>query len=141
MTVGLLGYKVGMTQVYDDKGKINPVTVLQVGPCPVLLVRDQKRDGYDAIQVGFGKKKRPRTGTQRPHRKSFATRAERGHVSADFESKRRKAGGKPLAPKADCEPPLHIREFRLETPAAIEVGKILTVGDIFKDVAAVDVVG
>jgi large subunit ribosomal protein L3 len=141
MTVGLLGYKVGMTQIYDDKGKINPVTVLQVGPCPVLLVRNQDRDGYDAVQVGFGQKKRPRPGTKRPPRNSFATRAERGHVSADFESKRRQAGGKPLAPKADCEPPLHIREFRLTEPATIEVGKVLTVGDIFQDVVAVDVIG
>ncbi len=142
MAVGLLGYKVGMTQVYDDKGHINPVTVLQVGPCPVLLVRNQERDGYAAIQVGFGEKKRPRPGTHRPHRKSFATRADRGHVSADFESKRRQAGGKPLAPKANCEPPLHIREFRLEaTAGAPEVGKILTVGDLFKGVPAVDVTG
>ena len=54
MPLGLLGLKVGMTQVYDDEGKIAPVTVLQVGPCPILLVRDQKRDGYNAIQVGFG---------------------------------------------------------------------------------------
>ena len=44
MALGLLGLKVGMTQVYDDKGKLEPVTVLQVGPCPVLLVRDQERE-------------------------------------------------------------------------------------------------
>jgi large subunit ribosomal protein L3 len=142
MTVGLLGYKLGMTQVYDDKGRINPVTVLQVGPCPVLLVRNQERDGYDAVQVGLGEKKRPRPGTQRPHRKSFATRADRGHVSADFESKRRQAGGKPLAAKANCEPPLHTREFRLDQAAgAPEVGKILTVGELFNGVVAVDVTG
>lgn len=141
MSVGLLGYKIGMTQVYDDKGAINPVTVLQVGPCPVLLVRNQERDGYDAVQVGFGQKKRPRPGTPRPHRKSFATRADRGHVSADFESKRRQAGGKPLAPKADCEPPQYVREFRLDQAATLEVGKVLTVEEIFKDVKAVDVVG
>lgn len=141
MTVGLLGYKVGMTQVYDDKGQINPVTVLQVGPCPVLLVRNQERDGYDAIQVGLGEKRRPKPGSQRPSRKSYATRADRGHVSADFESKRRQAGGKPLAPKANCEPPDVIREFRLDAASEIEVGKLLTVGDIFKDVASVDVTG
>src|SRR5919201_581596 len=80
MPLGLLGLKVGMTQVYDDQGKIAPVTVLQVGPCPVLQVRDQKRDGYDAIQVGF---------LDKPRRK--ATRAERGHVAADLESKRKAA--------------------------------------------------
>jgi large subunit ribosomal protein L3 len=141
MSVGLLGYKVGMTQVYDETGKINPVTVLQVGPCPVLLVRNQDRDGYDAIQVGLGEKTRPRPGTHRPHRKSFATRADRGHVSEEFESKRRQAGGKPLAPKSNVEPPLHVREFRLEKPGDIEVGKVLNVKDIFTGVAAVDVVG
>src|SRR5262249_49185436 len=102
MPVGLLGYKIGMTQVYDEKGAIQPGTVLQVGPCPVLLVRNKERDGYDAVQVGFDEKARHK-----------ATRAERGHVAADLESKRRQAGGKPLAPKADVEPPRWIREFRL----------------------------
>src|SRR5262249_20698180 len=76
MALGLLGLKVGMTQVYDDKGKLAPVTVLQVGPCPVLQVRSKERDGYDAVQVGFLDKARRK-----------ASRAERGHVSADLESK------------------------------------------------------
>ena len=53
MAMGLMGLKVGMTQVYDEQGKVAPVTVLQVGPCPVLQVRDQERDGYDALQLGF----------------------------------------------------------------------------------------
>ena len=53
MALGMLGLKVGMTQVYDNEGKIAPVTVLQIGPCPILLVRQQERDGYDAVQVGF----------------------------------------------------------------------------------------
>src|ERR1700732_3687661 len=80
MAMGLLGLKVGMTQVYDDEGKSAPVTVLKVGPCPILLVRDQKRDGYDAVQIGFLDKARRK-----------ATRAERGHVSAGLESKRPRA--------------------------------------------------
>src|SRR5262245_23881018 len=109
MALGLLGYKVGMTQVYDDKGKLAPVTVLQVGPCPVLLVRNQERDGYDAVQVGF---------EDMPRRK--ATRPERGHVSAELESKRRRArtaAGEQLPPKPNCEPQRYVREFRLEAPA------------------------
>src|SRR6266581_1321741 len=53
MALGLLGLKVGMTQIYDDKGKLAPVTVLEVGPCPILQVRNQERDGYDAVQLGF----------------------------------------------------------------------------------------
>jgi large subunit ribosomal protein L3 len=134
MALGLLGLKVGMTQVYDKDGKIAPVTVLQVGPCPVLQVRDQDRDGYDAIQIGFEDKARRK-----------ATRPERGHVSAELESKRRRAraaaGIAPL-PKPNCEPQRYIREFRLQAPAGdVKVGAILKAGDIFKDVAAVDVTG
>jgi large subunit ribosomal protein L3 len=133
MPLGMLGLKVGMTQVYDDKGKIAPVTVLQVGPCPVLQVRDQQRDGYDAVQLGFVDKERRK-----------ATRPERGHVSSQLESKRRRArrdAGVALPPKADCEPQRFIREFRLEEAAKVQVGAVLKAQDVFKDVAAVDVVG
>src|SRR5919201_5895690 len=117
MALGLLGLKVGMTQVYDEAGKLAPVTVLEVGPCPVLQIRDRQRDGYDAVQVGF---------LDKPRRK--ATRPERGHVSAALESKRRRAraeAGIALPPKADCEPQRYIREFRLEAPAETKVGKII----------------
>jgi large subunit ribosomal protein L3 len=133
MPLGLMGTKVGMTQVYDDQGKIAPVTVLQVGPCPVLLVRDQKRDGYDAVQLGYKDKARRK-----------ATRAERGHVSAALESKRRVArakAGVPLPPKPDCEPQRFIKEFRLEAPSTHQVGALLTAAEVFKDVKAVDVIG
>jgi large subunit ribosomal protein L3 len=133
MTIGLLGLKVGMTQVYNDKGKLAPVTVLQVGPCPVLQVRDQERDGYDAVQLGFQDKKRRK-----------ATRAERGHVAAEFVSNRRRklqSAGVTLPPKADCEPQRYIREFRLEKAAETPVGAVLTAADVFKDVERVDVIG
>src|SRR5260370_18178223 len=133
MALGLLGLKVGMTQVYGADGKIAPVTVLQVGPCPVLLVRDQQRDGYDAVQVGFQDRERRK-----------APRPERGHISADLESKRRRsrtAAGITLPPKANCEPQRYIREFRLEQPTDIKVGAVLTAGEVFKDVKAVDVIG
>jgi large subunit ribosomal protein L3 len=133
MALGLLGLKVGMTQVYDTDGKIAPVTVLQVGPCPVLQVRDQQRDGYDAVQLGFLDKERRK-----------AKRPERGHVSSQLESKRRRArreAGVAIPPKADCEPQRHVREFRLEAPAAVPVGALLKAADVFKDVAAVDVIG
>ena len=133
MPLGLLGLKVGMTQVYDDQGRIAPVTVLQVGPCPVLQVRNQERDGYDAVQLGFQDKPR-----------RSATRAERGHVSEELEAKRRKtrkAAGITLPPKANTEPQRYIREFRMPGTAGLEVGKLLTVEDVFKDVKAVDVIG
>jgi large subunit ribosomal protein L3 len=145
MALGLLGVKVGMTQVYDGEGKIAPVTVLQVGPCPVLQVKTKgdkqdgsdknaAGDGYFAVQLGF---------LDKPRRK--ATRPERGHVSADLESKRRRArsaAGISLPAKPNCEPQRFIREFRLEAPAAeLQVGAVLKAGDVFKDVKAVDVTG
>lgn len=121
MPLGLLGLKVGMTQIYDEQGKIAPVTVLRVGPCPVLQVkRADGPDKYNAVQLGFLDKKRSR-----------ATRAERGHVSAEMESKRRQAGIKPLAPKANVEPQRYIREFRLDSPPDIAVGTILTAAEVF----------
>jgi large subunit ribosomal protein L3 len=137
MALGLLGLKVGMTQVYDDQGKVAPVTVLQVGPCPVLQVKakGQKQhgsekggpgDGYDAVQIGFEDK---------PRRK--ASRAERGHVSAELVSKRRQArekAGKNVPPKANCEPQRYIREFRLDAPAECKVGDVLVAAEVFKKI-------
>jgi large subunit ribosomal protein L3 len=129
----MLGLKVGMTQVYDDKGVLAPVTVLQVGPCPILQVRADKPDGYNAVQLGFLDKARRK-----------ATRPERGHVSADLESKRRRtrtAAGVALPPKPNCEPQRYIREFRLEKPSEHPVGKILVAQEVFKDIPYVDVIG
>jgi large subunit ribosomal protein L3 len=122
-----------MTQVYTEGGQIAPVTVLQVGPCPVLQIRDQQRDGYDAVQVGFLDKARRK-----------AIRAERGHVSANLESKRRKKradAGVAIPPKADVEPQRYIREYRLDNAAELTVGTVLTAAEVFKDVRAVDVTG
>ena len=133
MALGLLGLKVGMTQVYDGEGQVAPVTVLQVGPCPVLQVRDQGRDGYDAVQLGF---------LDKPRRQ--ATKPERGHVAAEMEAKRRRArvaAGVALPPKANCEPQRFIREFRLEKPSEIKVGEVLTADRVFKDIPRVDVIG
>jgi large subunit ribosomal protein L3 len=131
MALGLIGTKVGMTQVYDDAGKAAPVTVLQLGPCPVLQVRTADRDGYLAVQLGYRDKPRKN-----------ATRADRGHVSNSLESKRRKKRqGQDIPKKADVEPQRVIREFRMEGEKSTpEVGQKLTV-DLFKDVKAVDVIG
>ena len=133
MALGLLGTKVGMTQVYDEKGNLAPVTVLEVGPCPILQVRTQDRDGYDAVQLGF---------LDKPRNK--ATLPERGHVASKIESKRRQyltAAGVQIPDKADVEPQRYIREFRLDKPAEQQVGAVLTAAEVFKDVAAVDVTG
>lgn len=116
MSLGLLGYKLGMTQVFTAEGTVEPVTVLQLGPCPVLQIkypaatsekgREARKDGYSAVQLGF--KDKPR---------KSATRPEQGHVAANLKSKRKDArqkAGVQLPPKADCEPQRHIREFRLD---------------------------
>ena len=130
MPLGLIGLKVGMTQVYDEAGKASPVTILEAGPCPVLLVRDQNRDGYDAVQIGFKDKARRK-----------ASRAERGHVAGDLQSKRRSQPGMTLAPKANCEPQRYVKEFRLDKPAEFKVGDILTADLVFKEIKSVDVIG
>ena len=130
MAVGLLGQKVGMTQIFGEGGEAIPVTVIQAGPCTVLQLRTQQRDGYEAVQLGFRDKPR-----------RLAARSERGHV-AKLDSKRGRgraaAGVEPLA-KADCEPQRFIREFR--SPAdGLEVGQKLTVESL-AEVKSVDVVG
>jgi large subunit ribosomal protein L3 len=100
MALGLLGYKIGMMQVFEENGNVAPVTVLQLGPCPVLQIRTPERDGYTAVQVGFQDKSRKR-----------ATRAERGHVTSQLESKRkskRRSSHKPLWKRLEDgrDPPL-----------------------------------
>src|SRR5437773_1663351 len=131
MALGLLGLKVGMTQVYDEKGKLAPVTVLEVGPCPILQVRNQDRDGYDAVQLGFIDKPRDK-----------ATLPERGHVANKIESKRRQyltAAGVQIPEKADVEPQRYIREFRLDQPSELKVGYVLTAAEVFKETTQVDI--
>ena len=129
MAAGLLGRKVGMTQVFGPAGELIPVTVIEAGPCRVLQVRSQDRDGYEAVQLGFGDKPR-----------RLASRSERGHV-AKLDSKRGKrlsSGGVELPAKADCEPQRFVREFRGSSES--KVGDTLTVS-LFEGVKAVDVTG
>jgi large subunit ribosomal protein L3 len=130
MSVGLLGQKVGMTQIFDDQGQVVPVTVVQAGPCTVLQLRTKDRDGYEAVQIGFRDKPR-----------RLASRSERGHVARlDSKASRRKsAAGVEAAPKADCEPPRFVREFRVPV-AGYELGQKITV-EVLADVKSVDVTG
>ena len=142
MTKGILGRKVGMTQIYDaESGKVIPVTVIEAGPCHVLQLRTLDRDGYEAVQLGFVDKRRPAEGHRRK-RGSQARRSERGHVTTRLQSKRagrRAAAGIELPPKAECEPKRFVRELRGSTDG-YEVGQEVTV-DVLADVKAVDVVG
>ena len=132
MPVGLLGKKIGMTQVYNDDGVIVPVTVIEAGPCVVTQVRTSERDGYDAVQLGFGEKPR-----------RLASRSERGHV-ADISGQRQKqraAAGVEAVAKADCEPRQFVREFRCEDAShGLEVGQSLS-ADVVADWRFVDVIG
>ena len=127
---GLLGRKVGMTQIFDADGTAVPVTVIEAGPCNVTMVRSVDRDGYAAVQLGF---------LDKPRR--LASRALRGQV-AKLESKRSKRlaeGGVALLPKADCEPKRFTREFR-GVYEGVEVGQVLTV-ELFDGVSSVDITG
>jgi len=130
MAIGLLGRKVGMTQIFDESGNVVPVTVIQAGPCHVLQLRTKERDGYEAVQLGFEDKPR-----------RLASRSVRGHV-AKLDSKRSKAkakAGQEIGPKADCEPQRFIREFRGPVEG-ITVGQTLDVTQ-FTDIKRLDVVG
>ena len=103
MAIGILGRKVGMTQVFDESGQVVPVTVIEAGPCDVLQIRTVERDGYEAVQLGF---------LDKPRR--LASRSDRGQV-AKLDSKRsrkRSAAGVESLPKAGCEPKRFVRELR-----------------------------
>ena len=125
MVAGMLGSKVGMTQIYDAAGAEVPVTVVAVGPCAVLQVRTVAADGYEAVQLGFGAKPR-----------RLCSRSESGHVAGVLSGLVEKSvlGGGDGGFR-------FVREFRTEAgdvqPA---VGDVLTVG-AFADVAHVDVTG
>jgi large subunit ribosomal protein L3 len=67
---GIIGKKLGMTQIFDESGAVVPVTVIEAGPCPVVQVRDAAKDGYNAVQLGFGARRAQRT-----------TKAEKGHAA------------------------------------------------------------
>ena len=110
----LIGKKIGMTQIYDEKGKTVPVTVIQAGPCVVVDVKTVERDGYSAVQLGFGER-----------RAKNATKALLGHVAkANYTDKA----------------PAVLREFRTASDEAIELGTVLT-AEVFEVNDYLDVVG
>jgi len=112
-TVGLIGRKVGMTQIFSERGDLVPVTVLQAGPCTVVQKRVRAKDGYDALQVGF----EPLT------RKRGASKPAAGHFS-----------------KAGVAPQRLLREVRDMAPEEYEVGQELR-ADLFSIGDRVDVTG
>ena len=130
MSKGILGRKIGMTQVYDESGQAIPVTVLEAGPCHVLQVRTKDRDGYEAIQLGYQDKPR-----------RVAPRSESGHVAKISSNRSRvlAGAGVEISAKADCEPKRFVREFRGSTEG-YEVGQEVKV-DVLDGIESVDVVG
>ena len=94
MNKGLIGKKLGMTQIFDEQGKVIPVTVIEAGPCVVAQVKTVETDGYNAIQLGFGDVK-----------ESKINKPEKGHFA-----------------KSKLTPKKHLREFRLNSVENINVG-------------------
>ncbi|MGD2108372.1 MAG: 50S ribosomal protein L3 [Phycisphaerae bacterium] len=114
MTPGIIGTKIGMTRLMGERGQVDPVTVVKAGPCVVLQVRTQERDGYDAVQLGYGEVK--------PHR---STKPMIGHAGT-----------------AGTGPKRVVREFKLDGPEEVSPGDVVTV-DAFSaaEVKFVDVTG
>jgi large subunit ribosomal protein L3 len=110
--IGLIGKKIGMTQLFSEQGNVLPVTVIQAGPCTVTEVRSSQRDGYSAVQLGFGTNKETRF--LRP-------------VLGQFK-------------KRNLPPSRHLKEFRVADAAPYEVGQSLTVA-LFEQGEHVDVQG
>ncbi len=113
MLSGIIGRKVGMTQVFTGEGNLVPVTVIQAGPCTVVQTKTRARDRYAAVQLGFASQKGSRL-----------SKAARGHVS--------KCGKGPFRV---------LREFRASPDVEFAVGQDVRVGEIFKAGDAVDVTG
>ena len=112
MKKGLIGKKIGMTQIFDEAGNVIPVTVVEAGPCTVTQIKTVENDGYQAVQVGFGDVKVSRV-----------NKPMKGHFD-----------------KADVAPKKTLKEFRLDSIDGIEVGKILK-ADTFEVGEIVDVKG
>ncbi|MBM4030229.1 MAG: 50S ribosomal protein L3 [Planctomycetes bacterium] len=127
MVPGLLGKKVGMTQLWDSEESARAATVLEVGPCVVLQVKTKERDGYSALQLGFGDKK-----VRRKHGK-----AERRKAVERRGANRPEIG---LARKAGTTPKRFIREVQVEPDHTYQPGQQLTV-DLYAGVSHVDIIG
>lgn len=112
MNDGILGKKIGMTQIFDESGAAIPVTVVEAGPCPIVQVKIQDSEGYNAIQLGFGNR-----------RESKVNRPESGHFQ-----------------KANVSPQRFLREMRVDNTEGLEVGSNVDVG-IFSPGDLIDVTG
>ena len=112
MKKGLIGKKIGMTQIFSEEGKVIPVTVIEAGPCVVSQVKTEETDGYNSIQLGFGAIK-----------ESKVNKPERGHFT-----------------KANIAPARYLREFRVDSIEDVKVGDELK-ADIFMAGDKIDIQG
>ena len=112
MQKGIIGKKMGMTQIFDENGKVVPVTVVEAGPCTVVQKKTVESDGYVAVQLGYG----------------------------DISAKKVSKPAKGHFDKADVAPKRTLREFRLDDISAMNVGDILK-ADVFAVGVRIDVVG
>ena len=112
MKKGIIGKKLGMTQIFDEKGNVIPVTLIEAGPCAVAQVKTVENDGYAAVQLAYEDAK-----------EKHLTKAELGHFK-----------------KAGITPKKHLKEFRLDDCSALEVGSVVTV-DTFAAGDKVDITG
>jgi large subunit ribosomal protein L3 len=112
MVKAIIGKKVGMTQIFDDNGKVVPVTVIEAGPCVVVQKKDAEKDGYSAVQLGFQDEKERKL-----------TKPELGHLK-----------------KAGVSFKKHLKEFKLEGADALNVGDELR-ADVFAEGDRVDITG
>ena len=112
MQKGLIGKKIGMTQFFDEKGNVIPVTVLEVGPCAVVQKKTEEKDGYNALQLGYGDVKIARV-----------NKPMKGHFA-----------------KADVAPKKVLKEFRFDDTDSLNVGDIIK-ADVFAAGEKVDVCG
>ena len=112
MKKGIIGKKLGMTQIFDEVGNVIPVTLIEAGPCEIAQNKTVENDGYDAVQLAFCDAK-----------EKHLTKAELGHFK-----------------KAGISPKRHLKEFRLEDTSAYEVGSTISV-DTFAAGEKVDITG
>ena len=112
MKKGIIGRKIGMTQIFDEKGNVIPVTVIEAGPCVVAQVKTTENDGYNAVQLGFGDVK-----------DKHINKPEAGHFA-----------------KAKLANKKHLREFRLDSIEGIKVGDEVK-ADVFEAGEKIDVQG
>lgn len=112
MVTGIIGRKVGMTQIYQESGEAIPVTVIEAGPCPIVQLKTQERDGYQAVQLGFGDRK-----------ENKFNKPKTGHFA-----------------KAQVQPTRILREFRVDSLDEVTVGQTVD-ASLFSEGELVDVTG